>query len=387
MRILNRITRTCNIFLEEIKAIFKDEGALLFCIILPLAYPIAYSWIYNNEVVREVPVAIVDMSHSAMSREFIQKFDASPDVRVTLQCNSIDEARDAVGKGDVYGLLYFPHDFATKVGRHEQSHVSVYCDMSYMLTYKAIFQTATAVSGVMGSEIQAEMSGNTTDREDEIASKPLDFEEVPIFNVTGGYGNFVLPGVLILIIQQAMLLAVGLLSGTDRERQFASVKSVVSSLVGKCMAYFMVFGVMLAYVTMLVPRIFGFVMMMHMSDWFQFMTPYLLACTFFSVVVSDLVRYRENVILVVVFTSLPLLFLSGLSWPQSGIPGFWQAISELVPSTFGVRGFVRMSSMGARIPDVASELRALWIQVIIYGFFALLVTYRRYIWRKEHLKQ
>ncbi|MCQ2221582.1 MAG: ABC transporter permease, partial [Prevotella sp.] len=124
----------------------KDKGAILFCVILPLAYPVIYSWIYNNEVVREVPIAIVDNSHSAMSREFTQKMDASPDVSVALYCSSINEAKDAIGHGEIYGFLYFPEDFAIKTGRLEQTHVSVYCDMSYMLTYKAIFQTATAVS-------------------------------------------------------------------------------------------------------------------------------------------------------------------------------------------------------------------------------------------------
>ena len=52
---------------NELKAIAKDEGVLLFFILLPIAYPLLYSWIYNNEVVREVPVAIVDDSHSALS--------------------------------------------------------------------------------------------------------------------------------------------------------------------------------------------------------------------------------------------------------------------------------------------------------------------------------
>lgn len=385
MNILSRISRTCQVFVDEIKAMFKDQGALLFCIILPLGYPLIYSWVYNNEVVHEVPVAVVDMSHSALSRKFIQMVDAAPDTKVALQCTSIDDARNAVGHGDVYGVIYFPEDFAIKVGRHEQGYVSVYCDMSYMLTYKAIFQTATEVSQLMGAEVKREMAGNYTAQEEKISSRPLDYEAVPVFNTTGGYGNFVLPGVLVLIIQQAMLLAVGLLAGTDRERHYESVKSIGSTLFGKCGAYFAVFAVMLAYVTLVIPRVFGFVMMVHFVDWIRFMTPYLLSCVFFSTVVSDLVRYRENVMLIVVFTSLPLLFLSGLSWPQSNIPGFWQSISELVPSTFGIRGFVRMSSMGARIADVAPELRALWIQSAVYGVFAVLVTYRRYIWRERQL--
>ena len=109
------------------------------------------------------------------------------------------------------------------------------------------------------------------------------------------------------------------------------------------------------------------------------MIPFILSCVFFSIVMSDFVRYRENVMLIVVFTSVPMLFLSGISWPQSALPKLWSAIADFIPSTFGIRGFVRMSSMEARIGDVLPEVRSLWIQVVAYGFLAALVIYRRRI--------
>ena len=58
-------------------------------------------------MVREVPVAIVDLSHSSSSREFIQDFDASPDVRAAYYCNNLQEAEALVGKQAVHGVLYF----------------------------------------------------------------------------------------------------------------------------------------------------------------------------------------------------------------------------------------------------------------------------------------
>ena len=382
MSLKDHIKNIADIWWQETVAIFKDSGAVLFCIVLPLAYPILYSWIYNNEVAREVPIVIVDDSHSALSREFIQKVDASPDVSVAFYAGSIHEAQSYIGHGEAYGILYFPHNFATTVGRHEQAHVSVYCDMSYMLTYKAIFQTAQNVSSLMGAKIQAVKGGAYTNREAEIAAKPLDFDEVPIFNTTCGYGNFVLPGVLVLIIQQALLLSVGLLSGTQREKHYPMVKHVIDAYFGKGIAFLLIFAVMLAYCTLAVPRMFGFVMMMHFSDWMVFMTPYLIACIAFAVVGSEIIPFREAVMLTAVCTSVPFLFLSGISWPQSAIPGFWQGISYCLPSTFAIRGFVRMSSMGAQIGDVLPEFQSLVILAIIYSLAALGVMYRRYLIHK-----
>ena len=384
MSLKTHIKNIADIWWQETVAIFKDSGAVLFCIVLPLAYPILYSWIYNNEVVREVPVVVVDDSHSALSREFIQKVEASPDVSIAFYSGSIHDAQNHIGHGEAYGVIYFPRNFATTVGRHEQSHVSVYCDMSYMLTYKAIFQTVQAVSSVMGTEIQTAASGAYTNREEQIASQPLDFEEVPIFNTTRGYGNFVLPGVLVLIIQQAILLSVGLLSGTQREKHFPMVKHVIDATFGKGFAFILIFAIMLAYCTLVVPRMFGFVMMVHFIDWLIFMTPYLVACVAFAVVGSEMIPFREAVMLTAVCTSVPFLFLSGISWPQSGIPCFWQTVANYLPSTFAIRGFIRMSSMGARIGDVLPEFRALSILAVLYSLAALGVMYRRYLIHKKY---
>lgn len=90
---------------------------------------------------------------------------------------------------------------------------------------------------------------------------------------------------------------------------------------------------------------------------------------------SCLVRYRENVILLVVFTSVPFLFMTGISWPQSNIPGIWQGVSWLIPSTFGVRGFLTISSMGGTLSEIEPEYQALWLQAGIY-FITACIVYR-----------
>ncbi len=202
------------IWRQELKQVFKDEGVLIFCIIVPIVYPLLYSWIYNNEVVHEVPVVVVDQSHSQMSRQFIRMCDASPDVKVVSYAGSIEDAKSLVSRQVAKGIYFIPSDFATHINRMEQGVVSVYCDMSLMLTYKAIYQTSVAVSQTMGAEIQKRVSGNYTDREDLITTRPLDFADVPIFNPAGGYGNFIIPGVLMLILQQTLVLGIGLAAGT-----------------------------------------------------------------------------------------------------------------------------------------------------------------------------
>ncbi len=364
--------------MKELKNVLKDQGVLMFLVIVPLAYPLLYSWIYNNEVTREVPVAVVDMSHSHTSREFTRMLDASPDTKVAARCKSLEEAKARIGRGEAYGVVYFPQDFQTKLNRMEQTHVGVYCDMSLMLAYKAIFQTCTAIQGNLNSRIQIELTGNATAREDELTTRPLDFDEVPMFNNTAGYGNFIIPGVLILIIQQTLLLGVGMAAGTARERNNYGFlvpankhyRGVMRIVWGKSLAYFMIYIVMGTYLLCAVPYIFNFISLVSWKSLMPFILPYLLACIFFSMTISVLMRYRENVMLLVVFSSVPLLFMSGVSWPQSNIPSFWQGVSWLFPSTFGIRGYVRMNSMGATLEDISTEYHALWIQTVVYFVLA-----------------
>lgn len=381
-------TDTCYIWAKEMRSTVTDEGVLIFCILVPLLYPLLYSWIYNNEVVREVPVAVVDLSHSNASREFIRSFDASPDTRVAYYCNSLAEARDLTGKQQVRGTLYFPADFNLRLYRGEQAHVSVYADMSLMLTYKAIFQTVQAVSARMSTPIQISQARGFTHRDDEVNAQPLDFEELPIFNTTGGYGNAILPGVLMLILQQTLLLGIGLAAGTARENNryqdlvpiSKHYNGIFRIVLGKSMCYFMLYAVMGTYLALVVPRLFGFISLVTAQTLLGLLLPYILASIFFGMMLSCLVRYRENVMLLVVFTSVPFLFMTGLSWPQSNIPGFWQGIACLVPSTFGVRGFLRISSMGASLSDIRLEYQALWLQVFVY-FLLTCAVYRYQIIR------
>lgn len=395
-----RILSTIKTFLADIlctacaeaRAIIRDEGVLLFVVAVPLFYPILYSWIYNNEVTHEVPVAVVDASHSSTSREFVRRYDASPDVRVAYFCNSLDEARRLMASQDINGIVYLPEDMDTRLNRMQPATVSIYCDMSLMLAYKAIYTTATSVAGIMNSRIQIRLSGNATDREDQISTQPLKYEEVPMFNPTGGYGNFILPGVLALILQQTLLLGIGMLYATRNERRqpFAPACGTAVGhafgwfrlMTGRTLCFLLLYSMLTAYVLLAIPKMFSFVQLLHPGDLVAFVLPYLLACMFMSMSLGAVLRQREDVMLVVVFTSVPLLFMSGVSWPQSNIPAFWRAAACLFPSTFGIQGFVKLNTMGAVITDIAPECKALWIQAGVYFCIAALLL-RRMMRRHE----
>lgn len=376
------LTDVLYIWREELKQVIKDEGVLMFLVIVPLGYPLLYSWIYNNESLHETPVVVVDQSHSALSRQFINGCDASSDVHIAYYAEDLDEARSLVSRQLVRGIYFISSDFATRVSRGEQGTISVYCDMSLMLAYKAVYQTAMVEAGRLGAGLNIKKSGNYTKREDAITAQPLAVDDVTMFNPSGGYGSCVLPAVLMLILQQAIALGIGMAAGTARERNRNGqliptddphYRGAYRIVWGKALCYGMIGAVAAAYLSMAVPCMFSFPQLANGWTLLAMLLPYTMASVFFGMTVSCLVRYRENVMLLMVFVSVPLLFLTGVSWPQSSIPGAWQGVSWLFPSTFGVRAFIRINSMGATVSQILPEIRILWIQAAIYLSMACLV--------------
>ena len=371
------------IWKQELRNLFRDQGVLIFFVLVPLTYPLIYSFIYTNETVREVPAVVVDNSRSSLSREYLRKVDASPETSIVAHCADMEEARLMLKERKAYGIIYIPSGFSDDIVRGKQTQVSIFCDMSGLLYYKALLTANTNVSLAMNADIKMERAGNTTARQDEITAYPIEYEDIAIFNPTNGFAAFLIPAVLILIIQQTLLLGIGLAAGTAREQnRFKELipddphyNGTLRIVMGKGLSYFMVYSLVAVYILCVVPRLFSLNQIAIPSVLALFALPYLTACIFFAMTASIAIRNRETCMLL--FTSVPLLFLSGISWPGAAMPEFWKYFSYIFPSTFGINGYVRINSMGATLNEVAFEYQALWIQTGIYFLTTCLVYQRK----------
>lgn len=370
------------IWLHETALIFRDKGILIFVVFVPLMYPLLYSWVYTNEVVRDVPLAVVDDSDSHLSREIVRKLDATPDVSVAARCVDMAQAQELVKRHEAYGILRIPASLENDITDSRQTYLGLYCDMSSMLYYKALLLAATNVSLEVNKDIKVDshISG-TTDRQDDINRMPIEYEYVALYNPQSGFAAFLIPPVLMLIIQQTLLLGIGMAAGDSRERNRGRLtpsgrlyRHPVSNVIGTAIPFLLLYVLMAVYMFTVVGRTFTLPSLGDYGTFVRFAIPYILACIFLAMVLSSLIYRREDCILLIVFLSVPLLFLSGLSWPVSSMPDVWRYVSYLFPSTFGMNGYVRISSMGATLADVKSEYMALWVQTGIY-FLAACAVY------------
>lgn len=386
------IADTFYVWKEELKNVFRDSGVMIFFFLVPLAYPLIYAFIYNNEVVREAKLVVVDDSNTTYSREFIRNVDASPDVDIVAYCTDMNEAKRMLDEKKAYGIMQIPASFSKDLHLGLQATVSLFSDMSCLLYYKNFLITATEVSLDMGRQITLNNHPAESRELDNIKIEPIPYESVAMFNPQNGFGSFLVPAILILVIQQTLILGICMLGGTAREKNRFHCLVPVSRhfhgtlriVLGKSLAYSILYVLVCCWALVIVPALFALPQLANPGTLLLFVMPYLFACVFFSITMSGFVVSRESPMLIFVFTSVILLFISGISWPMHSIHGFWRAMAYLFPSTPGIQGFVGINSMGATLSEVSFEYQLLWIQAGFY-FFTSCLVYRYQIVRSRKL--
>lgn len=365
-------------FVSELQRIFRDPGVVVIFIVATLAYPLIYKALYWNEQICDVPVAVVDLSNSPESRTFLHRWNASPDIRLTYSCTSMAEAEQLLREQKVHGIIYFPHDFARQLADPlGKAHISLYCDMSSFLYMKAIYLSCNQVMLESMRNIQIDRYEQMgMDKEFAWALvQDAPYTETALFTPTGGYGSFLIPAVLVLILHQTLLFGICMLGGTAREENEESYS--FSSLIGRAGACFLIYYGLAAILLGFFPRLFDIPHIGSIGDILLLIAPYLLAVIFFSLCVSVFIRNRESGLVLLISTSLIFLFMAGISWPKEMIPSAWRYLSYFIPYTWGAHAFIHINSMGATLAQTSMEYTALWILAGGYMLLACGLFYLR----------
>lgn len=393
-RFVSNLRATIYIFIKEFKWIFKDRGVLIIIVFAPLVYPLLYPYLYKNETAIDVPIAVVDDSNTRRSAELIRNLDATMDLKVYEKLNNLEQARVEMYKGNIHGIVYIPSDFNKNIVEKKQATVGMYSDMSSFLYYRAMVLAVNYVTLDMGEKVKIERlnDAGVTGYNAEVSAKPMKNEGTILYNPGMGFSSFLLTAVLILIIHQTLVFGVGMAAGAERENNpnnelvmsTSSRGGLFRVVLGRGLSYFIVYLFWSAFVLLIVPRIFN---LPHIGDFqtmLSFVVPFLLSTVFFSMTLSVFNMERETQMILFVFFSLILLFLSGISWPQYNMGGFWRIFSYLFPSTFGIQGFIKSNTMGASASEMRFETVGLWIQTLVY-FITTSILYYREIKRNEKI--
>ncbi len=370
---------------REFYLVTHDAGVLVFFLFLPLLYPVIYTLIYNPEVVTDLPVVVVDHSATARSREFTRMVNATPAIKVSGYAATLDEAREAMNSHEAVAIMEIPAGFDKTLGRGGQATVPFYFDMSLLLRYRAMLSALTDIQIAYGSKVQTELA-DAIGLPAQGVSTPINSEAVFLGDTSQGFASFIIPGILVLIMQQSLILGIAMLAGGAAERRrrcggydpMQVDASPSAMLLGKMLCYVVIYAPLVLYMLHGVPEMFSLPHTGNYWHYFLFILPLLVATSFLGVIIGTLVTERENSLMVVVFTSVVFLFLSGLTWPRYAMPMFWKWVGNAIPATWGVEGFIRMNSNHATLEQQSTPYLWLWGLSAVYFVIAyLIMRYRR----------
>jgi ABC-2 type transport system permease protein len=356
-------------FAAEWRRVLRTRSAFSLLFLAPLIYGIYYPQPYLNQILRKLPIAVVDNDLSDLSRQIVETLDASGSLSVVVRARTLPEARAAIDRGQAFAAVDIPPGTERDVLKGITAHIPVYADATYLFVYRSTASGVATAIGTLASDLvsRGARSDGSLVKAKLASTSPADVLLQPIFNPVGGYASYVVPAAFILILQQTLLIGVAMLT------RAALVKGggAFAGVLGRGVAHLTIYLPVIALYLIVLPRIYGFSTLGHLPQLFALAAVFLLATSFMGQAVGAWFTRPENATILLLATSLPQFFMAGFAWPREAIPDVTLAFGRLFPADSAIDALVRVNQLGASIWEVAHDWLLLWC--LATGYFVLAV--------------
>jgi ABC-2 type transport system permease protein len=361
-------------FVGEWRRVLTMRGAFLLLVLGPIVYGFYYPQPYLNQILRKIPIAVVDADQSELSRRIVQTLDASGAVKVALRADTLVDARAALDRGDAFAVVGIPPGAERDVLKGSTVHVPIYADATYMFIFRTTASGIAVAISTLSSELAAggARSDGSLVKATLASASPADVLLQPIFNPVGGYASYIVPAAFVLILQQMLLIGSAMLTVVALTQ---ATGGAFATVLGRGIAHLTIFLPALALYFIVLPRLYGFSALGQPPQLFALASIFVLATSFMGQAVGSWFKHPETPTLIFLGTSLPQLFLTGFSWPREAIPEHVLAAGYIFPSDFAIDGIVRIDQLGANLWEVARDWRGLWILAAIYFTLAVISAF------------
>jgi ABC-2 type transport system permease protein len=357
-------------FAAEWRRVLGVRGAFALLVLGPLVYGVYYPQPYLNQILRKIPIVVVDNDLSELSRNIVQTLDASGDLKVVARAETLADAQAVLDRGGAFAVVGIPPGAERDVLKGTTVHVPIYADATYLFMFRTTANGIAVAINTLSSELAA--GGARTDgslvKATLASTRPADVLMQPIFNPVGGYASYVVPAAFVLILQQMLLIGSAMLT-VDAVVQAGS--GAFASVLGRGIAHLTIYSPALLLYFFVLPRFYGFSTLGQPLQLLALASVFVLATSFMGQAVGAWFKRPETPTLIFLGTSLPQFFLTGFSWPREAIPKGALEAGYVFPSVFAIDGMVRIDQLGANLWEVARDWRGLWMLAVIY--FALAV--------------
>jgi ABC-2 type transport system permease protein len=360
-------------FKAEWLRVLGTRSAFSLLFLAPLVYGVYYPQPYLNQILRKLPIAVVDNDLSNLSRQIVETLDASGVLSVAVRARTLAEARAAIDRGKAFAAVEIPAETERDVLKGITAHIPIYADATYLFVFRSTASgVATAVEALTsdlvsrgarsdGSLVKAKLAGLS----------PADVLLQPIFNPVGGYASYIVPAAFLLILQQTLLIGAAMLT----RGALAKGGGAFAGVLGRGIAHLTIYLPALALYLIVLPRFYGFSTLGHLPQLFALATVFLLATSFMGQAIGAWFTRPENATLLLLATSLPQFFTAGFAWPREAIPAEAIALGRFFPADFAIDGLVRINQLGAGIWEVAHDWLGLWCLTLAYFTLAVISAF------------
>ena len=368
------------IIINEFKAIGTNIPILIVLILGNVGYGFLYNLLYNTNVYHNAPIAVVDMSQSDISQHFIDYIDATQQVNIVAKTQNFHEAKHMLIEREIVGFLYIPSELKTNIMQGKQTECTIYGSTLSFLDYLNISEAVNYASLDINSELLPEMikSLNMIDILFLANDKAVDIVSEPLYNSSEGYGTYLIPPVMVIIIFQTLMITIAMRCGGEKSTRLQDYKTTslgysAKIVIGKAFTNVMIYSVFSIFFLGLLPLIFDLPHLGNSLDIIIMMIPYLFASVFFCLMLSPFFTDADMPLFLIVFMSVPLVFLTGISYPLELMPWHWKIFHYLIPTAPATLAFVKLDCMGGDLTNIRPEMITLWIQCLVYFIVAVFV--------------
>ncbi|MFT3820572.1 MAG: ABC transporter permease [Rubrivivax sp.] len=363
--------RVVAVLRKELIQLRRDRLTFAMLIGVPLMQLLLFGYAINGDP-HDLPTAVVAHEQTPFVRSIVRAAENSGYFRVT-ETLSEAEAERALAQGRVQFVLVFPADFTRRVLRGERPAMAVYADA----TDPAATGPATAaLQALVPLALARDLQGTAGARAAAGGGAPFELRLHRRYNPEGLSAYNVVPGLMGVILTMTLVMMTSMAMTRERERGtlenlLATPVRPLEMMLGKILPY-----VLIGYAQVLLI----FVAARSLFDVPMAGSPLLLAGAVLLFIVatltvgftfSTLARSQMQSMQMTVFYFLPNILLSGFMFPFRGMPGWAQAIGELLPLTHFLRIVRAVMLKGAGAGDVAAEAAAIAAFALVAGIVAM----------------
>lgn len=361
------------LFYAELRAICTNPAIFLIVFIGVIFYSFLYPQPYASQVPREITLVVANLDNTQLSRKLERMVDASPQIHIVERTTSLADARQSFVANRYGGFLVIPENFYRDIRLGKRPTLSYAGDASYFLVYGTVLEGLAAAGATLGAELKIinKLAEGVPQSQAIQSVNPVALNVTPVFNSTVAYLNYVLPAVFLLILHHTLIIASGLLTGDQKETTGYWTKLSTGRLL---LLRTLVLG---SIYTLLFCYYYGICLGSHevqqtgsITAVFCILIPFLLSCILFGVCLGQGLAHKEYTAVIILLSSLALVFCTGFVWPIENVPFVLVALVHIFPFTAGVQALLKVDMMGAQITQVIPHIIVLWALVFTYGSLA-----------------